>query len=79
MTTGSPTAAPEATGPLITTCQLPLLASCPLGSHCLAPHLPAGAFPKSARLGFMVTRPSSLPLVLAPWGQQEPSLPHSES
>lgn len=79
MSTASPTAAQEAPVPLITTYQPPVLASCPLGRRHLAPHCPARAFPKSARLGLTGTHPPSLPLVLAPWGQWEPSLLHSGS
>lgn len=63
MMTGSPTAAQEAPVPLISAYQLPpVLASHALGRRCLAPYFPAGAFPKSTRLGSTGTGPSFLTL-----------------
>lgn len=50
---------------------------CPLSSG--NPASQRSSLSESARLGSAGTGPSSLPSVLAPWGQQKPSLPQSES
>lgn len=87
MTTGSHRVLKNATAPFLAANQLPLLASSPL-ERCLPVNpFPAGAFSQvykawlnqDAPPGPTFTWPSSLPSVLAPWGRQEPSLPHSES
>lgn len=63
--------------PLVTTDKHPVRPR-PLG-NVWETHSPQSFLSESARLGSTGTGPSSLPSVLVPWGQQEPSLPHSES
>lgn len=87
MTTGSHRVLKNATAPFLAANQLPLLASSPLERRLPVNPFPAGAFSQvykawlnqDAPPGPTLTWPSSLPSVLAPWGRQEPSLPHSES